>query len=87
MLYSTIKNAAFRMASHAAARPVLEPMGFLPDVPNLRPADVLLMSTPFGKRTTRRRFPRLALDFAVTSPFAQASIAGAAQTSLATASA
>ena len=67
-LHSTINHAVYRMASHAAARPILEPTGLLPDAPHLRPADVLLM-TPFGKRTRRRRFPRLALDFAITSPF------------------
>ena len=49
-------------------RPVLEPTGLIAEDPQLRPTDTLLMAPPSLKPNSWRKFPRLALDIAVTSP-------------------
>ena len=44
-------------------------MGLLNDSPQVRPVDTLIMAPPSLKSNSRRKFSRLALDLAVTSPF------------------
>ena len=57
----------YRLAARAGARPVLEPDNLLPTAPHLR-------SLPDVPRSSWRRFPKLALDCAVTSPFQSATL-------------
>ena len=56
-----------RYVEMAGLRPVLELMGLIDEDPRLRPADTLLMAPPSLKPNSWRKFPRLALDIAVTS--------------------
>ena len=51
-----------------ALRFVFEPTGLIAEDPQLRPADTLLMAPPSLKPNSWRKFPRLALGVAVTSP-------------------
>ena len=73
-------------------RPELEKQGLLselewPEIAGRRPADTLLVSGAALAVTSRRRFPRVALDFAAVSPFAIGSIREASKEQLATAKA
>ena len=63
----------------AALQPKLEPTGLLSDDPQARPADTLLV-VPLGvQQNSWRKFPRIAIDVAVTSPYQQASMADSTQ--------
>ena len=66
VMHTSFRNVVYRLAARAGARPALEPPNFLPDLPQARPADVLLIlflifNNPHGER----RFPKLALDCAI----------------------
>ena len=64
----------FRVAREAGTRPKLEPGGLLPNAEGRRPADVLLLSTPLLKQNEWQRFPQIALDFALVSPYTAVAI-------------
>ena len=68
-IQNDIRDSIYRAAHEAGLRPQGEVPGLLPDSPNRRPADVLLPTKPFLKQSSWRRFPSLALDCAVVSPF------------------
>ena len=55
--------------------PVLEATGLLPDDPNCRPADVLISAPPTLRQNSWSKYPRVALDVAVTSPFQSSALA------------
>ena len=69
VMHTSFRNVVYRLAARAGARPALEPPNLLPDLPQARPADVLLISLPDIQQSSWRRFPKLALDCAITSPF------------------
>ena len=62
----------------AGARPNLEPIGLLPSDPQLRPADVLIMTTPSIVASSWRQFPRLAFDFVILFSFLTTNLATSA---------
>ena len=66
----------------AGLRPVLEPTGLITGSTQIRPADTLLIAPPSLKPNSWRKFPRLALDLAVTCPVTQPLIAQAAAETL-----
>ena len=68
-MHTCFRNVVHRLAVRAGARPLLEPAHLLPDAPQTRPADVLIISLPDVQQSSWRRFPKLALDCAITSPF------------------
>ena len=68
-MHTCFRNFVHRLAVRAGARPLLEPANLLPDAPQTRPADVLIISLPDVQQSSWRRFPKLALDCAITSPF------------------
>ena len=69
VMHTSFRNVVYRLAARAGARRALEPTNLLPDLPQARPADVLLISLPDIQQSSWRRFPKLALDCAITSPF------------------
>ena len=79
-------------ADKARMSPELERQGLLrdlgcPDMVGRRPADTLLVA-PTGLHTTsRRRFPKMALDFAVVSSFGPSVLRASSSTQLAAATA
>ena len=73
-MHYTLRDTIFRAAHQAGMRPKLEPGSLLPHDPERRPADILLMSTPFLRQNQWRRYSQLALDFALVSPFSLSSI-------------
>eukprot|EP00438_Fugacium_kawagutii_P000312 Skav205273 [mRNA] locus=scaffold1841:208849:211374:- [translate_table: standard] len=84
-MHTTFRNVVYRLVLRAGARPSLEPEALLPDSPQTRPADVLLVSLPDVPQSSWRRFPRLALDCAITSPFQPAALRASAAATLAAA--
>ena len=66
----TLRNTIFTLAQQAGATPQLEPQGLLPESAELRPADVLIHTSPSIRASSWQKFPKLALDFAIVSPFA-----------------
>ena len=66
----------------AGLRPVLEPTGLITGSTQIRLADTLLIAPPSLKPNSWRKFPRLALDLAVTCPVTQPLIAQAAAETL-----
>ena len=62
-MYTSFRNVVYRLAAHANARPALEPTNLLPDLPQA------LISLPDIQQSSWKRFPKLALDCAITSPF------------------
>ena len=90
--HNEIRNTTHREAAKANMRPELEKQGLLcdlgwPELAGRRPADTLLVGGASLAVTSRRRFPRVALDFAVVSPFAIGAIRESAKEQLATAKA
>ena len=62
-MYTSFRNVVYRLAAHTNARPALEPTNLLPDLPQA------LISLPDIQQSSWKRFPKLALDCAITSPF------------------
>ena len=50
----------------------IEPLGLLPDEPNRRPADLLTIPSALCRQSSWHFLPRIAIDFAVVSPFRMA---------------
>ena len=69
-MHHTLCNTIFSLAQQAGATPQLEPQGLLPESAELRPADILIHSSPSVRASSWQKFPKLALDFAIVSPFA-----------------
>ena len=46
VMHTSFPNVVYRLAARAGARPCLEPTNLLPDMPQTRPADVLIVSLP-----------------------------------------
>ena len=89
MQHNELCNTVHREASKANFRPELERSGLLanlgwPGVAGRRPADTLLVGGAALSVTSRRRLPKVALDFAVVSPFAVGAIRDASREVLAT---
>ena len=78
LMHITLRNTIYRYAELAGARLNLEPIGLLSSDPQLRPADVLIMTTPSIVASSWRQFPRLAFDFAIVSPFFATNLATSA---------
>ena len=68
-MHTALRNIVYALAVQASAQPQLEPQNLIPTEPALRPADVLLRSTPQIRSSSWKKFPSLALDFAIVSPF------------------
>ena len=82
--HNVLRNTVHREAIKATLRPELEKNGLLsslgwPGVGGRRPADTLLVSGACLATTSRRRFPKTALDFADVSPLTPGVIRSAAQ--------
>ena len=69
LMHTSFRNVVYRLAQRARTQPKLEPTGLLPNNPQQRPADILINGLPDIHISSWRRFPRLALDCAITSPF------------------
>ena len=67
----------------AALQRQLEPTQLLSAAPQERPADTLIVAPPAIRPNSWRRFPRLALDIAVSSPFQHTTLHEAAREVLA----
>ena len=72
--HNELRNTVHRESAKTNLRPELEKSGLLtglgwPGTAGRRPADTLLVGGATVASTSRRRFPRIALDFAVVSPF------------------
>ena len=74
-IHNSLRNTVFRYARLAGLNPVLEATGLLPDDPNCRPADVLISAPPTLRQNSWSKYPRVALDVAVTSPFQSSALA------------
>ena len=68
-MHATLHNIGYSLAIQAGAQPQLEPQNLIPMELALRPTDVLLRSTPQIRSSFWKKFPSLALDFAIVSPF------------------
>ena len=90
--HNEVRNTVHYEAAKACMNPELEKNGLLselgwPEMVGRRPADTLLVA-PRGLHTTsRRRFPKVALDFAVVSPFCPSVLRASSATQLAAAAA
>ena len=69
LMHISFRNVVYRLAQRACAQPKLEPTCLLPNNPQQRPVDILINGLPDIHISSWRRFPRLALDCAITSPF------------------
>ena len=76
-IHNCLRNTVFRYATMVGLRPALEPIGLLSDDPLRRPADTLIVAPPSIRPNSWRKYPRLAIDLAVTSPFQQATFSNA----------
>ena len=90
--HNELRNTVHAEASKAGMHPELESQGLLAnlgwvDMVGRRPADTLLVSPTGLAVTSRRRFPKVALDFAVVSPFSVSALPSATEQQLATAEA
>ena len=85
VMHTSFRNVVYRLAARAGARPALETPHLLPDQPRARPADVLIVTLPDVHQSSWRRFPKLALDCAITSPFQSSVLRPSATTPLAAA--
>ena len=66
-LYDYIRDEVCRLLLGGGLGFKIEPLGFLPDEPDRRPADP---NIPSARRQASWHFlPRIAIDFAVVSPF------------------
>ena len=83
--HTILKNAVFALALQAGTRPSLEPVNLFSINSRIRPTDILVMGAPHILQSSWRRFPRLALDVAVTSPFQSRILGVTAQETLAVA--
>ena len=81
-IHNSLRKTVHRFAQMAGLRPVLEPTGLITGSTQIRPADTLLIAPPSLKPNSWRKFPRLALDLAVTCPVTQPLIAQAAAETL-----
>ena len=71
LMYTSFRNVIYRLAQRTRTQPKLEPIGLLPNNPQQRPVDILITALPDIQILSWRKFPRLALDCAITSPFQQ----------------
>jgi len=90
--HNEVRNTVHREAAKANMRPELEKAGLLndlgwPGAAGRRPADTLLVNGACVAVTSRRRYMKVALDFAVVSPFGVGAIRAASAEVLATAKA
>ena len=85
-IHNSLRDTVHRYAELAGLRPILEPTGLLANDPHLRPADILIVAPPSLTPNSWRKFPRLALDLAVTSPMLYSHLSEAAHPTLSSAS-
>ena len=71
LMHTSLRNVVYHLAQCACTQPKLEPIGLLPNNPQQRPADILITALPDIHISSWRKFPRLVLDCAITSPFQQ----------------
>ena len=71
LMHTSFRNVVYRLTQRARTQPKLEPIGLVPNNPQQRPAIILISALPGIQISSWRRFPRLALDCAITSPFQQ----------------
>ena len=69
LMHTSFRNVVYRLAQRARTQPKLELTGLLPNNAQQRPADILINGLPDIQISSWRRFPRLTLDCAITSPF------------------
>ena len=90
--HNEVRNTVLCEADKVCMSLELEKQGLLadlgwPDMVGRRPADTLLVASRGLHTTSRRRFARVALDFAVVSPFCPSGLRAASATQLAAATA
>ena len=69
-MHYTLRDSIYAVAERAGMRPRLEAAGLLPNAEGRRPADILCIATPLLQQNSWRKYPRLALDIALVSPYA-----------------
>ena len=69
-MHYTLRDSIYTVAERAGMRPRLEVAGLLPNAEGRRPADILCVATPLLQQNSWRKYPRLALDIALVSPYA-----------------
>ena len=71
-LHNYIRDEICRFLSGGGLGLKIEPVGLLPDEPDRRPADLLTIPSALGHQSSWHFLPRIAIDFAVVSPFRMA---------------
>ena len=70
-LHNLIRDEVFRALWGGGLRVRREPTHLLPEDPARRPADILTVPTPLYRQSAWKHFGRIAMDFAMVSPFRQ----------------
>ena len=71
-LHNCIRDEICRFLSGGGLGLKIEPLGLLPDEPDRRPADLLTIPSALCRQSSWHFPPRIAVDFAVVSPFRMA---------------
>ena len=69
LMHTSFRNVMYCLAQRVSAQPKLEPSGLLPNNPQQRPVDILIIGLPDVHISSWKKFPRLELDYTITSPF------------------
>ena len=68
-IHYTLHDSIYAVAERAGMRPRLEVAGLLPNAEGRRPAAVLCVATPLLQQNSWWKYPRLAIDIALVSPY------------------
>ena len=68
-LHNCIRDEVCRLLSGGGFGLKIEPLGLLPDEPDRRSADLLIIPSALCRQSSWHFLPRIAIDFAVVSPF------------------
>ena len=74
-IHNSLRNIVFRYVRLVGLNPILEATDLLPDDPNCRPIDELISAPPTLRQNSWSKYPRVALDEAVISPFQSSALA------------
>ena len=69
VLYNCIHAEVCRLLSGGSIGLKIESLGFLPDESDRRSADLLIIPSALCRQSSWHVLPRIAIDFAVVSPF------------------
>ena len=71
-LYNCIRDEVCRFLFGGRFGLKIESLGFLPDKPDRRPADLLTIPSALCRQSSWHFLPRIAIDFTIISPFRMA---------------